>query len=271
MRVGDQVVAFDGRRVESQADQGRVWKSHAAGDSVRLTVLRPGQTAPLELTGVFRRNSDLAGTAGSLQEAADRLLRTSLLLAFAAVGLVILLLRPEDRNVWLLACFFAGIISAPGFPDDFQTVPAALRPWVEAYKGIFLGTLGASFYFLCAVFPARSPIDRRLPWLKWVARGPGIGGRRRDEAPGCFAARRHFVENHLPSGLPTGSTFGIALGFLVLGLVSLAANYFFAGEPQTRRKIRVIFWGTVVGLGPPLIRAGARAIHQLPVAGSGWK
>ena len=44
--------------------------------------------------------------------------------------------------------------------------------------------------------------------------------------------------------------------FLALGLVSLASNYFFSGPAESRRKIRVIFWGTVVGLGPPLIRAG---------------
>ena len=57
--------------------------------------------------------------------------------------------------------------------------------------------------------------------------------------------------------LPTGSTSASALAFLALGLVSLAANYFVASEPESRRKIRVIFWGTVAGLGPPLIRAGA--------------
>ena len=51
---------------------------------------------------------------------------------------------------------------------------------------------------------------------------------------------------------------GLTFGFLALGLVSLAANYFFAGEAESRRKIRVIFWGTVVGLGPPLIRATAQ-------------
>ena len=54
LRVGDQIVAFDGRRVEDAADQERVWELHEPGDSVRLTVLRPGQSAPLELTGVFR-------------------------------------------------------------------------------------------------------------------------------------------------------------------------------------------------------------------------
>ena len=255
LKVGDQMVAFDGRPVESAADRARVWKLHAPGDSVRLTILRPGQTAPIELIGVFRRNSDLGGAAGNLQAAAGRLLRTSMLLAFAAVGLVILLLRPEDRNVWLLACFFAGIVSAPGFPDNFQTVPAALRPGVEAYMGIFLGAIGASFYFLCAVFPARSSIDRRFPWLKWVAVVLGLvnaGEMNRPDVSRPVATLSRLIGPQAADRLDTG----IVLGFLALGLVSLAANYFGAREPESRRKIRVIFWGAVVGLGPSLIRAG---------------
>jgi Periplasmic protease len=158
LRVGDQIVAFDGRRIEDAADQARVWKLHNPGDSIRLTILRPGQTAPLDLAGVFQRNSTLGGALGSLQQAAGQLVRESLVLAFAAVGLVILLLRPQDRNVWLLACFFAGIISSVGLPGDYRTAPALLRPWIEAYNGIFLGVIGASFYFLCAVFPDRKNV-----------------------------------------------------------------------------------------------------------------
>jgi sigma-B regulation protein RsbU (phosphoserine phosphatase) len=62
----------------------------------------------------------------------------------------------------------------------------------------------------------------------------------------------------LPRNVEMPVTFGIGLGFLVLGLVSLAANFFVAREPESRRKIRVIFWGTVVGLGPSLIRVAAQ-------------
>ena len=257
LRVGDAVVAFDGRRVNDTYDQWKAYQRHAVGDSVRLTVVRPGQTAPLELTGVFRSNSELAVAPSSLQEAAGRLSQNFFPLAFAAVGLLILLLRPEDRNVWLLACFFAGIIAATGFPADFQSVPARLRFWVEVYRGLFYGLVGASFYFLCAVFPARSPIDRRLPWLKWVGvvLGLALVGEMRypDVSPPSATFSR--LMPHRAAGLVT---FGLGITFLALGLVSLAANFFFAREPQSRRKIRVIFWGTVVGLGPSLIRAAAQ-------------
>jgi sigma-B regulation protein RsbU (phosphoserine phosphatase) len=256
LRIGDQIVAFDGRRIEDAADQERVWDLHEPGDSVRLTILRPGQTAPLEVTAVFRRNSELAGNPGSLPKAVGRLLENSPPLAFAAVGLVILLLRPQDRNVWLLACFFAGVISAFGFRGDYQTVPAPLRPWVELYSGVFLGTVGASFYFLCAVFPARSPIDRRLPWLKWAALVLGLvdaGEMSRPDVSRPVATVSRLIGPRAADGFD----FSIAHAFLMLGLVSLAATYFGAREAESRRKIRVIFWGTVVGLGPPLVRAGA--------------
>ncbi len=86
------------------------------------------------------------------------------------MGLVILLLRPQDRNVWLLACFFAELrfgVRVPGRLTRLCRRRCGFG-W-SLYGGIFLGAIGASFYFLCAVFPARSPIDRRLPWLKWAA------------------------------------------------------------------------------------------------------
>ncbi len=256
LRVGDQIVAFDGRRVEDAADQERVWRIHEPGDSVRLTVLRPGESTPLELTGVFRLSSDLVGNPGSLLEAAGRLLENSLPLLCAAVGLIILLLRPQDRNVWLLAWFFASVVSAPGFRGDYQTVPAPLRPWVELYGGIFLGTIGASFYILCALFPMRSPIDRRLPWLKWAALVFGlvnVGEMSRHDVSRPFATLSRLIGRQAADQFD----FGVSYAFLALGLASLAANYFFAGEPESRRKIRVIFWGTVAGIGPSLIRGGA--------------
>jgi phosphoserine phosphatase RsbU/P len=256
IKVGDEVVAFDGRRVSDSGDQVRAYKLHRPGESVRLTILRPGVATPLELTAVFRPNSLLA-SPGNPREAVSRILRDSVPLAFSIVGLVILLLRPQDRNVWLLACFYAGIISAAGFPADYQTVPAQVRVWLEVYNGVFLGMMGASFYFLCAVFPACSPLDRRLPWLKWVGvlLGLGVvGDMVKPDVSRPFATFSRFMNAEAAGRV----AFGVGLGFLVLGLVSLAANYFFAGGLESQRKIRVIFWGTIVGLSPPLLRAAVQ-------------
>jgi sigma-B regulation protein RsbU (phosphoserine phosphatase) len=255
IQVGDKVIALDGLPMETGQVQRMIYLRHHPGDAIQLTIRRPGLPSPLTLTGVFRRRADEPDRLPGRSYARE--LRDSLPLAFVVVGLLLLFLRPEDRNLWLLAIFFAGIIALPAFPNEFDVVPAFLRPGAVVYKGLFLGLFAGSFYFLCAVFPTPSLIDRRLPWLKWVAIVLGL----------IFAGEMEGPGVHRP--LPVLSSlagvkfvdqmwFDSTLLFLALGLVSLASNYFGAAEAESRRKIRVVFWGTVVGLGPALISSGAR-------------
>ena len=254
LRVEDRVIAIEGRPVQAENDQDEAWRAHQAGDSVRLTVRRPGQAELIEMTGIFRRTTTAAAEAANPQAVAGRLLRRSLPLAFAAVGLLILLLRPDDRNVWLLAIFFAGIIAAVGMPNEFRAVPRPLRLWMEVYNGVFFAAMGASFFFLCSVFPARSPIDIRFPWLKWAGAFwiiPIVGEMRLPDIPPAAPLLSFLLGSKTAGNID----FAVGIGLLGLGLVSLAANYFVARDPQARRKIRVIVWGTVVGLGPPALRA----------------
>ena len=259
IQVGDKILAFDGEPIQDSQTQSKVWMRHRPGDSVRLTVQRPGRPGRIELTGVFRRSSQaLEGPAGVYA----REFRNSLPVAFVIVGLTLLFLRPADRNLWLQALFFAGLISASAFPAGFGVVPGFLQPLLVAYQGLFLGLFGGSFYFLCAVFPTQSPIDRRLPWLKWVSIVLGLIIAGETNGPGI--SRPWPVFSKL-LGLKAADQlwFHCTIAFLALGLVSLASNYFYAAEPESRRKIRVIFWGAVFGLGPALVNATATQLWGL--------
>ena len=93
---------------------------------------------------------------------------------FLAVGLAVLFLRVDDRNAWLLALIFGGFLAIPTFSDNFLGVPAWLRSFAMAYRAIFENIVTGIFLFFFSVFPVRSPIDRRLPWLKWAALA-GVG------------------------------------------------------------------------------------------------
>ncbi|MGA2264725.1 MAG: hypothetical protein ABSH28_25265, partial [Acidobacteriota bacterium] len=53
-----------------------------------------------------------------------------------------------------------------------------------------------------------------------------------------------------------------------LGLVSLAANAFHTEDPEAKRKIRVIFWGAVVGIAPALLVVGTRTFAGIQL--SSW-
>ena len=96
--------------------------------------------------------------------------RDSYPVPFVTMGLLILFLRLEDRRVWHLALLFSTFAPGPeGIPDNFAAVPVAVRSFAIAYQIVAQGSLAPLFYWFFAVFPVRSPLDRRFPWLKWVS------------------------------------------------------------------------------------------------------
>ncbi len=252
MRRGDRIVALYGHPIESALSLRTVWSQHKPGDAVQLTIVREGQTDPLILDAVFRRP-----LPGAFSEVFAQEVRNSFPVPFVVVGLTVLFLRLDDRNVWFLALLCASFTTTPGFPDQFATVLPALWPYLMVYKAIFLGMLGALFFWFFATFPTRSPLDRRVPWLKWVAVALGItltvSGLRAGQmrVPPPLAS---WLGKNLSGTIPLFYTFG----FLFLGLVSLGMNFFATRDPEARRKIRVIFWGTLIGVTPGATEAALR-------------
>lgn len=94
-------------------------------------------------------------------------------LFFLGVGMAVLFLRLEGRNAWLLALMFAGFIGIANWltPEAEPLVPLAIRRFALPYHVAFRRLLPALFCFFFAVFPVTSPLDRKVPWLKWVLVG----------------------------------------------------------------------------------------------------
>lgn len=258
---GDRILAIDGTRLESATSLHALYKPHKPGDSVQLTIARPAQTSPVVLTAVFRRHLSQPKERGWTGHFAE-LLRNSYPVPFVVVGLVVLFLRLEDRRVWHLAFLFASFIPGPG-GIEFAVVPAGLRPFAMTYQILAQGMLGPLFYWFFAVFPTRSPLDRRLPWLKWaslvsMAMGtlplalPGlrVGGLRLPALPNLFGET---------SQMQTIFVWSI-LALVALGVASLASNFFQTTDPEARRRIRVIFWGTTIAFAPFLLVAASHFV-----------
>ena len=242
---GDRIVAVDGQPVVSPLTTHEIWMQHRIGDRVRLTIARPGTQGAVYLTARFRQNPS-ASTSGLLNQQ----LSNWFPVPFVIVGLAVLFLRLEDPNAWLLALVFGGVTVSRGLPPDHSN--ALWWPVMLAYQSLLLGLLGPLFYWFFAVFPARSPIDRRLPWFKWASLAVGF-------ALALGGVRRGAVRLPPPLGRWMGERASertatlVVLAWLILGLVSFATNFFTTHNPEARRKIRVMFWGTVVSFGPNLL------------------
>jgi sigma-B regulation protein RsbU (phosphoserine phosphatase) len=255
LHPGDRLLAIDNVPVTDEFTLYREYRKHQPGDVITLAVRRPDGSEPVTLSTAFRRRSSVAQPHEWPQYFAGQL-RTLYPIPFVVVGLAVLFLRLEDPHVWLLALMFASLVASPGIPEGIANLPALLRPFAAAYQGFFVGLLGADFYAFFAGFPIRSPIDRVAPWLKWVGGVLGVFF-------GLAAMRGGGLE--IPRGLaePIGQAFAqqiplyYVFAFIALGLAALALNFFLTRDADARRKMRVLFWGTVIAVGPGAVRAAA--------------
>jgi len=255
LRVGDRLQAVDGERLESAFAMNDIWARHKPGDAVELTIRRPQITELVTIHAVFETSPS---PGGKLTEHLGRDIINAYPLAFLIVGLTVLFLRVDNSNAWLLALMFAGAIAVPDFPGGFHsTLGIQWRRFAMADRGIFSAFNPALFYIFFAVFPVRSPLERRLPWLKWVALAAAIFMAIPGLRIGAYATPA-AVEKWLGAGAARLIRLSYGYGFLALGLVSLIANGVGASTPEARRKIRVILWGTLVGIVPIWLALGAQ-------------
>src|SRR3989449_8576597 len=200
VRPGDLLRAIDGQALTFHDPMPETVMRGRPGDVVRLTVERSGEAAPLVLPVVLGPRPQEQGGRTPARAVAVELVN-SFPVVFLVVGFFVLFMRLQDRNAWLLALLFAGVIAVAPLLEIQALIPRSLRGFAVAYKVIFQGLFGAFSYYFCAVFPVPSPIDRRLPWLKSALLAGGGGPA---VAPGgaAFLAGRFFP------GFPLGGWFG---------------------------------------------------------------
>jgi phosphoserine phosphatase RsbU/P len=248
LRVGDRIVAVNGRALDTDIGSSEAYVRGRPGDPVELTVERASELKPLILHGIFRARA-LAGASEGLAKSSALQITGSFPIPFLLVGFTVLFLRLEEPNAWFLALLFCAFAAAPSFPNSAD-IPSSLRASAFAFRAVFSGMLAPLFYLFFAVFPVQSPLDRRLPWLKWVGLlfgvcivVPGL----RTGSPSLPRVLAHLVGGRNANFINAGLNYDL----LVLGLISLGQNSFMAAVPaEARRKSRVILWGTVAGVLP---------------------
>ena len=255
LKTGDRIVAVNGRELTTSAPFDDVYATARPGDAVEFTIARKGAPLPITIHGSFRASRSMYPSEGLARSSAIQILNSFPVL-FLLVGFAVLFLRLGDANAWLLALMFSTFTAAWGFRNASALAPAA-RAFAFTFRAVFNAQLPSLFYCFFAVFPQRSPMDRRVPWLKWAAVAiaasttpSGLGGR--------DVRFPEVVLRLLGSRASHLGYLSFRYGLLFLGLVSLAQNAFSAASlPESRRKSRVILFGTLVGILPVVILRAA--------------
>lgn len=253
LQANDVIIAINGRDTTMPASCSQVldqvWIASQPGESVNLAIRRPNESQPLALTPVFRAVEGSGDTSLARRGALEIIGVYPLL--FLVVGLAVLLLRADDSNAWLLALMFAGLIAQADIPTTTGISPNVQR-FMFVYRTIGKTLLPGVFYFFFAVFPTRSPIDRKIPGLKWalLAFGLcfGLGGMSHGDL-GAFP----FVYALLSRPVVDLVRLIVSYGAVVLGLMSLLWNVIGAPRVEDRRRLNVMLWGTVVGVAPAIL------------------
>ena len=258
LRAGDRIIGVNGQTLTTSGPFDQAYARGKPGDAVTFTVQRAGVPNPIEVYGIFRASSESGPPEGFAKTSAVEVTRSFPVL-FLLVGLPVLFLRLNDPNAWLLASLFCGFVAEPGFSHQLMMSPA-VGTFALAYQAIFSAILCPLFYIFFAVFPARSPLDRRAPWLKWIGVVFGVVTALTSVVFGDI--REPGVAAEL-LGQRTGENVRLSLIyvdyiFIALGLISLAGNALAgSSDPGVRRKSRVILLGTVFGVLPIIIERAA--------------
>jgi phosphoserine phosphatase RsbU/P len=240
LRPGDKIIAINGVKVAEHAgvldDEYRL----PPGSRYSMTVERNGR----ELTFAWQTTPRQRGSFPW---------NRSIPLLFCLSGLLVLSLKAEDLQAWLLALMlgsFSTLLSG-GFEEEISASWLALPVALARIGGLFSAPL---LFHLFLYFPQPAPWLRRWPKLtKWLY------------APLCLFVLPTFGVSRLPlewytpifswppmrwlgeHGLLVAGYLSL-LGYLLAALFCLWLNYRTA-DTSGRRRLRVVMWGSLIGFG----------------------
>src|SRR5262245_13827096 len=240
LRAGDKIIAINGVNVAEHAGVLNVEYSLPPGSLYSMTVERNGQEMTFAWQTIPRRR-------GSFEW--FRLIP----LLFWLSGLIVLSLKAEDRQAWLLALMlgsFSTLLSG-GWQEEISAYWTALPVALARIGGLFSAPL---LFHLFLYFPQPSPWLRRWPKLtRWLY------------APLCLFMLPIFGVGRLPlewsspifrwppmrwlweHGLLLASYLSL-LGYILAALFCLWLSYRTA-DTVGRRRLRVVMWGSLISFG----------------------
>lgn len=243
LRPGDEVVAINNTPVASDFDIAEAFRRIEPATAYMLKIRRAGRTVDLMLP------AQTVPTSSWIVRIALQIIIPNI---FLLTGLVVFLLKPNDKQALLLALMFGmfpGLIlaSAPAFAG--RPLWLVLVILVVNTTSLFLPPVFLHFF---QIFPEPSALIRKYPKLEKLLYVPHLI----TFVPyfaiinllAAFAPRRFYEFRESYPGLERLG-FAVMTLYIAGGLFSLMWNYRGAGR-TSRRKMRVVVAGSIAGFLP---------------------
>jgi serine phosphatase RsbU (regulator of sigma subunit) len=231
LQVGDELIACNGIKIREDPRVLGYNDNAPPGTRVTLTIRRAGELRDVEIRTIPHQE----------RIKFDPYYYISLL--FLVTAWIVFLLRPDDKQAWLLALMLGTLTGTLGNePDNLPSWLGLMAIPAAAALGVLFLPVFVHFFL---IFPSPSPLLRRWPRLEtWVY------------LPYLLAVLPIVVTLRLPGGLWIfkfqwiGYVF-IVVNFLIVaylgaGLICLLINYRAAGA-VARRRLHVAMAGSGAG------------------------
>jgi sigma-B regulation protein RsbU (phosphoserine phosphatase) len=163
------------------------------------------------------------------------------------LGFWVVLSKPSDRNAW----FFLGILayfSSIFMKSGYWTPPLYVLSGL--WSGLIQGAGPLSIMLFGIYFPERAPLDRRIPWLKWIVIAT-VAAFYLLDVVWLFGFGFNFDSVAWLSPLLI-KYFQMQIWILMIPIYiyfSAIARKAFNPDtvPDQRRRLKIIYWGSFVG------------------------
>ncbi len=241
LRIGDEVLAINGQPIKQASDVIEIFHHVDPGTPYTVVVGRGGFAFEATLT------SQPIPLAFLIVNGVGSLVIPNI---FLLTGLIVFLLKPDDKQALLLALMFGMFTAAIfGFDPGYAGESASM---VGVMLAVHLASLflWPVFFHFFQIFPEPSPLARRVPRLEVYLYLPQL------LTIFPYWGMLHIVRAFAPEDAPafvypafTFITIVVMIGYICAGLLSLLINYRQAGR-ASKRKMRVVVAGSIAGFLP---------------------
>lgn len=242
----DELLAIDGAPFHSMRQYAEAVGSRRPGDSIKITLSeRDGRAVERDVVLPDATLTTVPQIAVSIA------LNFVIPVIGLALGLAVVLIRPMDRNAWLVLFLMTGFTETVRIFVWEGPDPDLTQVWSFFWKSMW----PVSMMYFGIYFPSRSARDRSKPWIKYVALALFLGVDVSYFGTLLVWQRDVNAAQNLTSGFRV--LYVLQMAVLVIANAGYFANFRRKSALETsadgRRRLSILRVGSSVGLVPMLL------------------